>query len=366
MCGGGGGLPLIKGRVAVYVGAHRKWSTELTEAVDLFCENYNGIVICDQTSNYWGKYRALSAVVCNQKFHNSLISEMDLMIHIGEIPYDTILEPDEVWRVNLDGEINDIFKKLSIIYEMEEIKFFQTYNMLSTCKSEMGYWNAYSASINRFIAKIPELPFSNAWIAHKTAKKIPSNSVLYFNSLSSLQSWNYFEPASNIVGYADRGGQSMDSYVSILAGAAQMNPQKLYYCVIGDMTLFYGLDVLENHYVGRNIRILLVHKRKDNQNRKDIKFKEIGKPTEKNEYFINQPTILVRTYAENYGYEYISASNKDEYIAQMERFISPELTEKPLFFEVFTDIQNESEAFEILNNLELKSKELKRLGVSRK
>lgn len=50
-------------RVAIMVGTHLKWSKELTDAVDAFCEAYNGIVLCDHTSNYKGRYRIFANLV---------------------------------------------------------------------------------------------------------------------------------------------------------------------------------------------------------------------------------------------------------------------------------------------------------------
>ena len=44
-------------RVAILVGSHAPWSDNLTAAVDTFCEKYNGLVLCDHTSNYSGKYK---------------------------------------------------------------------------------------------------------------------------------------------------------------------------------------------------------------------------------------------------------------------------------------------------------------------
>lgn len=48
----------------------------------------------------------------------------------------------------------------------------------------------------------------------------------------------------------------------------------------------------------------------------------------------------------------MSASNKDEYMAHAERFLTPELTDRPMLFEVFTDSEDESKALEIVNHLE--------------
>ena len=49
-------LPNIKAqKVCIFVGSHSKFTMELQNAIDEFCEKFNAIVLCDQTSNYKGK-----------------------------------------------------------------------------------------------------------------------------------------------------------------------------------------------------------------------------------------------------------------------------------------------------------------------
>ena len=62
---------------------------------------------------------------------------------------------------------------------------------------------------------------------------------------------------------------------------------------------------------------------------------------------------LVKHYADDLGYEYLSATNKEEYLAAVERFITSGHTDKPMVFEVFTDYRCESDAIKIMNNLEI-------------
>ena len=50
---------------------------------------------------------------------------------------------------------------------------------------------------------------------------------------------------------------------------------------------------------------------------------------------------LVKNYAEDLGFEYIAASNKEEFEAVYARFVSEEPTEKPMIFEIFADAANE-------------------------
>ena len=73
------------GKIAILVGAHSAWSSELQNAVDIFCEKYNAVVFCDQTSNYRGKYRILSGLLFGQRQYKSYCTEIDVLIYIGNV-----------------------------------------------------------------------------------------------------------------------------------------------------------------------------------------------------------------------------------------------------------------------------------------
>ena len=85
--------------------------------VDNFCERNNAVVICDHTSNYFGKYKVLLNIICDQEEYKSPLNQFDLIIHIGNTSgaYMSV-NTKEVWRVNIDGEIRDTFKKLRYVF----------------------------------------------------------------------------------------------------------------------------------------------------------------------------------------------------------------------------------------------------------
>ena len=58
-------------------------------------------------------------------------------------------------------------------------------------------------------------------------------------------------------------------------------------------------------------------------------------------HFGNMSKSLVKNYAEDLGFEYITASNKDEFEAVYARFVSKGPAEKPMIFEIFADKANE-------------------------
>ena len=130
------------------------------------------MVLCDAVSNYKGKYRVVYSLVASQKQYHSPACDIDLIIHIGDISGAPILNSvKETWRVNPDGEIRDTFKKQSYVFEMEEEEFFRRYNYLGEdYTGDDSYLREWHAECNKINQKIPELPFSNGWIAQHTVK----------------------------------------------------------------------------------------------------------------------------------------------------------------------------------------------------
>ena len=75
-------------------------------------------------------------------------------------------------------------------------------------------------------------------------------------------------------------------------------------------------------------------------------------------HFGNKSFDLLKHYATDLGYEYLSASNKEEFLKVVDRFLTPEITDKPMILEAFTNSQDESDALETVMNYMVNSKGL--------
>lgn len=347
-----------KPRVGIFVGSHKVWTERLTNAVEKFCEKYNAAVLCDHTSNYHGKYRVQYNLVASQYNHKEVTQKMELLIDMGEVSGAYMwLNPSKVWRVNSDGQIRDTFKKLEYLFDMDEVDFFEKYvEMGSENSSNTSYYNDCKEAYNYILNNIPELPFSNIWIAQNMSKMLPENSVLHLGILNSLRSWNFFEIHPTISCYCNTGGFGIDGIVSTLVGSSLANKCKVHFCIIGDLAFFYDLNAIGNHNVGNNIRILLINNgcgtEFKNYNHFAAKF-----GTDADEYMAarghygRQSSELVKHYAIDLGFEYFSARNKEEYLNNIERFVSQEIGDKPILFEVFTNSDEESDALNKINHI---------------
>jgi 2-succinyl-6-hydroxy-2,4-cyclohexadiene-1-carboxylate synthase len=351
--------PMPEGRITVFVGNHVPFNEIQTEALDDFCLRHNAVVFCDQTSNYRGRYRVLPNLLTDQDFLHSPLCQVDLLIHIGSISGSYMgVTPKQVWRVNADGKLLDPFKKLSAVFEIDELTFFQKYAE-KTAENEQGdsFLNEISGKIQALRDKIPELPFSNAWCAQQSSPRLPEGSALHLGILNTLRVWNYFETPSSVTCWSNTGGFGIDGGTSSLLGASLLNPQKLYFGISGDLAFFYDMNVMGNRHVSSNIRIMVIN------NGKGVEFKNyshaaaaLGESADPfvaaSGHFAQQSRQLLKHFSEDLGFKYLSASTKEEFLASASLFFDPKPLDSPVLFEVFTDEAMESQALRDLRTIE--------------
>lgn len=338
---------LSEKKILVFVGSHRKFDFEEEDSINRFCEKFNTVVLCDQTSNYKGKYRFLSALLASQENNPCKKHfECDVLIHIGDISGDyytmEAISPKEVWRIDMDGKFKDKFKKLTHVFVVPEIEFFRYYN------EQQEFDNSLSNPLTEFInttdvllKKMPSLPFSNIWLASQLSKKLPNNSILHLGILNSLRAWNFFEVDKSILSYCNVGGFGIDGIVSSMIGASLSNSNQLYFAILGDLAFFYDINSLGNRNIKNNIRILVVN------NGRGVEFHTYRHPASKfgddtDKYIAaaghngKQSPTLVRNIARSLGFTYMHALTKNDFLARLDDFVSTNV-QQAIIFEVFTE-----------------------------
>ncbi len=352
-----------EGKTAVYVGSHVRFTKSREAALDRFCATHDAVVICDHTSGYYGRYKLLPTLLQMQTDAISPIRNLDLMIHIGEVSAAIFMgsfHAKEVWRVSEDGELRDPFKRLTNVFQMSEESFFLKYgkdgcgrhSFIDHCREICE--NIYSS--------VPELPFGNIWVAKQLSAKLPEGSEFHISASNSRRCWNMFHLPEGVESTSNVGCCGIDGSTSSLVGASLVNPDRLYFAVTGDLAFFYDLNVLGNRHAGRNLRILLINNGIGAEFKLSTHYCHVF-GDDANPYmaagghFGHKSPDLVRHFAEDLGFEYLTASNKDEFNKALPEFVKPE-KDKSIIFEVFTSHENENMALEIITHI-LSSPEVK-------
>lgn len=350
-------LPVLSGKVAVFIGSHKEMDEQLTRAIDDFCSANDAVVFCDQTSGYYGKYRVFWSLASFQKV-TRVESHPDIMIHIGDISGAYMnVNGKKTWRVSKDGELRDYFKNAENIFEMPELFFFKHYASVGTSNHSDAYLKSCLTKLDSLRQSIPDLPFSNLWCAQQSHNLVPSNSVIHFSILNSLRSWNFFDVDSSVARESNTGGFGIDGCTSTIIGASLSNPNRLHFLISGDLAFFYDLNAICNRHIGKNVRIMLIN------NGKGMEFRnynhiaaQFGEETDE---FIAagrhngcKSADLVKGAAQALGFEYLCARTKEEFLSLRDHFWSSELFEKPIILEVFTNDFDESEALRTICTIE--------------
>ena len=351
-----------QGHICVYVGSHVHFTKEQTEAVDRFCATHDAIVICDHTSGYYGKYRLLPTLTQFQKVETSF-ETFDLMVHIGEISAATFagtVPVKEIWRVSEDGELRDPFKKLTTVFQMSELSFFKYYSKEK--ENKHSNIDKYTELFAEIYNHIPELPFSNIWTASQLSKRLPKGSLFHISASNSRRCWNMFHLPEGVQCTSNVGCCGIDGCTSSMIGSSLASPDRLCYLVTGDLAFFYDLNSLGNRHVGNNIRILLIN------NAVGAEFKLSVHPcyafsSDADKYmaaaghFGAKSPVLVKHFTEDLGFQYLSATNKEEFIAALDDFTNPNITDRPMLLEVFTTHENENEALQLMTSINVDFKD---------
>ena len=173
--------------------------------------------------------------------------------------------------------------------------------------SAKSYINLCKERLQTLWENVPDLPFSNIYLAHKSHNLLPKDSVVHLGILHCIRSWNFFDFPQGVRAYSNVGGFGIDGCVSVALGASLADKNRLVFCIVGDLAFFYDLNALGNRHLGANLRILLVN------NGKGTEFRNVGHLgalfgnssddfTAAAGHFGDKSPTLVRDFAKNLGF----------------------------------------------------------------
>ena len=345
------------GKIAIFIGSHKKMTEKLVHLINSFCKVYDAIVLCDHTSNYYGDYRVDYSLIGTQR-HDFGLLNVNLLIHIGNVSGDYItpkcIRANNIWRVCEDGLLRKTFGHIDAIFEMSEHSFFNHYNTNAEPKAFESYYKHCEDLYNELYKKMPDIPFSNIWIAKELSPSMPHNCTIHFAILNSLRSWNFFKINNSVSTMCNVGGFGIDGCTSSLIGASLANSNKLYYLFTGDLAFFYDLNVLGNRHIGPNVRIILIN---TGNGAEFLHFQspkyEVGvRPFIAAEgHFGNHSKVFVRYLSESLGFDYYGVDDKRSFLLIKDKILDKKIGEKPMLVEIFTEAEEQSKAWEMLSNI---------------
>jgi 2-succinyl-5-enolpyruvyl-6-hydroxy-3-cyclohexene-1-carboxylate synthase len=329
-------------KIAIFIGAHRKFDKQEEKALENFAIKYGAPVIVDHTSSYRGKNSILLAHISHLK---RSLNRPDLIIDIGSITGEysaNWLAGIETWRLSEDGKIHDRFHNQTKLFDCLEESFFVAFKK-TTPKSDTNYYKELADEVKNIA--LPDVPLSNTMISRELSRRLPKHSNLHLGILNSLRNMNFFELDKTIDTSSNVGGFGIDGALSTLIGQSTADRKKLTFGLVGDLAAFYDMNALGIRHISNNVRILLVN------NSGGVEFRlnstiEDQWAEETNEYIsATGHNGSMEGWAKTNNFHYMSAKSKKELLKKIDEFCVPDLMKfsRPVLFEVFTEIADEQQ-----------------------
>lgn len=335
-------------RIGILIGSHAPFSKETLSHINSFVKKAKAVVFCDHTSNYTG----INKVLISQAFCKPAITLPDILIDIGSVTGDynaqNLSSCEEVWRVSEDGVFHDRYNKMTKLFDMKESTFFHAIDEVSNAKKASDYYGEVYKNISEKDKKeLGDLPMSATLTLQNFCKSIPKNSYLHLGILNSLRNADLFSLDDSIIVSSNVGGFGIDGPLSTIIGQSMVNPDKLHFCVLGDLAFFYDMNALGIRHIKNNLRILLINNSCGAEFHISTLLKDqVGEKI--NEYTAaGGHNTSAKMWAESMNFDYISANSTEELHEKMPLFCTKKQSQKPILFEVFTKAEDEEKSLRI-------------------
>ena len=240
------------------------------------------------------------------------------------------------WLISESGEVRDAYKCLAEIFECSVSEFFKKASEFAPedAKNSKEYYDLWQTTLSKLDRK--EFEFSNLYVAQKLAKVIPENSILHTAILNSTRIMQFFDLAKGVRTFSNVGTLGIDGCFSTFAGAAAAT-DKLAYLLIGDLSFFYDMNAAGLRSIGANVRVILLN----NGGGSEFHF-FMGRdkiPT-LDSYICAEHSKKAEGWIKSLGYDYYSATNKEELDAVIGKF--GRKSDRPMFLEIFTRMEDDA------------------------
>jgi len=332
-------------RIMVVVGQGRPYTEAEITNFESFCKIYNCVLSVEHLSNLNCEGALITYPVTEMLSAEALESLLpDLIISIGHNIAGANIKGHfrsnkariKHWLIDETGNVKDVFKSLTTIFECSVPHFFEYFAKNATKEScnDGDYRRRWMNALDAI--KVPDLPFSNMYVAQELAKKIPSSSLLHLGILNSTRHMQFFNLNKSIEVFSNIGALGIDGSMSTFIGQAAVL-DKLCFLLIGDLSFFYDMNSAGIRHVGGNVRIVMVN----NGGGGEFHLLLRATPYSRiNDHIATKHTATAKGWIESLGFRYYSATTKEELEVALAGLVSA--SDVPIFLEVFTEIETDA------------------------
>lgn len=238
--------------------------------------------------------------------------------------------PREHWHISPDGKVADLFGCLTTVIEMDPFEFLEKIAFLLE-----GNPTNYPLMWENWCKTIPEptLPYSQISVTGDLIKNLPVPCALHLANSSTVRYAQLFKLPSEVEVCCNRGVNGIEGSLSSAIGYATAST-KTNFMVIGDLSFFIDMNALWLSHYHHNLRILLL-----NNEGGEIfhTLPGMDKSAKSRAFITAEHHTSAKGWAEERGFQYLKATNAEEWQDALQVFVSPEEHSNPILLEVFTD-----------------------------
>lgn len=242
-------------------------------------------------------------------------------------------QPENHWHID-ELRAYDTFGCLSNHFKTNPNRFFN--KLVSQIESKLV--SDYNRKTQKIVAYRKQkqndfqsqVPYSDFKVFHAIVEALPKNIQLQVSNSSAIRYLQLLDLDSSIEVFCNRGTSGIDGSTTTAIGAALVN-NKPTVLITGDISFFYDSNALWNNYIPKNFKIILVN----NGGGGIFRILPGHKETETfTKYFETSHNLDASNLCKMFGFEYLSAKNKDE----VEKVLEVLFTENnaPTLLEIFT------------------------------
>lgn len=245
--------------------------------------------------------------------------------------------PKQHWKIGYEFPYMDTYQQLTHSFQAEPAEFLHAINQLSYQRNVSNYGAKWKQRDFLVQEKLPaffqHLAFSDLKVVETVLDFLPENAHLHIANSSIVRYTQLFDPIQSVTYWSNRGTSGIDGSSSTACGAAAANPSALHVLLTGDVSFFYDSNALWNHYLGKNLRIILIN------NGGGGIFKIIPGPSTSKQlstYFEAKHSFRAEHLCQAFDIEYVAVGTTSSLENQMEDFYRYEEGGRPKLLEVST------------------------------
>lgn len=257
----------------------------------------------------------------------------------------------DFWMATSTGKVEDISGCLSGLVETEAEDLLTAMASLpQNCDTAfIQAWYGLLKKAQTHIENVP-LPWSQAKVVRTFEQRLNSQSakdtVCYANS-SAVRLGNLFARQHR---QCNRGVNGIEGCLSTAVGMALAATQERTFCVIGDLSFFYDQNALWVQGLGPNMRVLLLN---NGGGGIFTRFDGLRQSQARERLIMACHQTSAKGICESYGIDYRSVYAENTLTEGLD-FLMQTDAEGPLLLEVFTQMDEDQEALNLLNRIEHK------------